>query len=81
VIQTRNAFQGVQPRLDRVLNPSNHRVLAYGARLGEETVLIVNNLSSLGQRSELNLQMYKRHIPIEMSAETFSPALGTCRIC
>ena len=38
------------------LNPSNHRVLAYVRQFGEETVLVVNNLSSSAQAVELDLQ-------------------------
>jgi len=43
-------------------------------RLGEEKVLIVNNLSSSAQAVELNLQMYKRHIPIEMFGQKPFPS-------
>jgi len=45
-------------------------------RLGEEKVLIVNNLSNSAQAVELNLQTYKRHIPIEMFGRNLFPRIG-----
>jgi maltose alpha-D-glucosyltransferase/alpha-amylase len=76
VIQTRNQFRVFSRGSIEFLNPSNHRVLAYVRRLGDEKVLIVNNLSSSAQAVELNLQMYKRHIPIEMFGRNLFPRIG-----
>jgi maltose alpha-D-glucosyltransferase/alpha-amylase len=45
-------------------------------RLGEEKVLVVNNLSSTAQAVELNLQMYKKHTPIEMFGRNLFPRIG-----
>src|ERR1700732_4960930 len=36
------------------LRPANHRILAYVRRLGNEAVLVVNNLSSTGQAVDLD---------------------------
>ena len=58
------------------LNPSNHRVLAYVRQLGEERVLIVNNLSSAAQAVELDLRAYKGSIPIEMAGGNLFPRVG-----
>src|SRR6201981_1381472 len=77
VIQTRNSFRVFSRGSIEFLNPSNHRVLAYVRRLGEEKVLIVNNLSNSAQAVELNLQMYKRHIPIEMVVSNLFPPIVT----
>jgi maltose alpha-D-glucosyltransferase/alpha-amylase len=76
VIQTRNAFRVFSRGSIEFLHPSNHRVLAYVRRLGEEKVLIVNNLSSSAQAVELNLQVYKKHIPIEMFGRNLFPRIG-----
>jgi maltose alpha-D-glucosyltransferase / alpha-amylase len=76
VIQTRNQFRVFSRGSIEFLNPSNHRVLAYVRKLGDEKVLIVNNLSSSAQAVELNLQMYKRHIPIEMFGRNLFPRIG-----
>ena len=43
---------------------------------GEEKVLVVNNLSSSAQAVELNLQQYKKHIPIEMLGRNLFPRIG-----
>jgi maltose alpha-D-glucosyltransferase / alpha-amylase len=76
VIQTRNAFRVFSRGTIEFLKPSNHRVLAYVRQLGEERVLIVNNLSNSAQAVELNLQEYKRHIPIEMFGRNMFPRIG-----
>jgi maltose alpha-D-glucosyltransferase / alpha-amylase len=76
VIQTRNAFHVFSRGSIEFLNPSNHRVLAYVRCLGEEKVLVVNNLSSSAQAVELNLQAYKKHIPIEMFGRNLFPRIG-----
>src|SRR5207253_7255387 len=46
------------------LYPANHRVLAYVRQLGNETVLVVNNVSSSAQAVELDLRRYKGNILI-----------------
>jgi len=76
VIQTRNAFRAFSRGSIEFLNPSNHRVLAYVRRLGEEKILVVNNLSSSAQAVELTLQQYKGHIPIEMFGRNLFPRIG-----
>jgi maltose alpha-D-glucosyltransferase / alpha-amylase len=58
------------------LHPANHRILAYVRRLGNEIVLIVNNLSGAAQAVELDLRRYKGSIPIEMSGKNIFPRVG-----
>ncbi len=58
------------------LYPANHRILAYVRRLGNETVLVVNNLSGTAQAVELDLRRYKGNIPIEMSGRNMFPRVG-----
>jgi maltose alpha-D-glucosyltransferase/alpha-amylase len=58
------------------LYPANHRILAYVRRLGNETVLVVNNLSSTAQAVELDLRRYKGNIPIEMFGRNMFPRVG-----
>ena len=76
VIQTRNSSKVFSRGSIEFLNPSNHRVLAYVRQLGEEKVLVVNNLASSAQAVELNLQPYKGHIPIEMFGRNLFPRIG-----
>jgi maltose alpha-D-glucosyltransferase/alpha-amylase len=76
VIQTRNSSKVFSRGTIEFLNPTNHRVLAYVRQLGEEKVLVVNNLASSAQAVELNLQAYKGHIPIEMFGRNLFPRIG-----
>jgi maltose alpha-D-glucosyltransferase/alpha-amylase len=55
------------------LYPANHRILAYLRRLGSETILIVNNLSSAAQAVELDLERYKGNVLIEMFGNNLFP--------
>jgi maltose alpha-D-glucosyltransferase / alpha-amylase len=58
------------------LYPANHRILAYFRRLGNETVLIVNNLSNAAQAVELDLRRYKGNVLIEMFGNNLFPRIG-----
>ena len=58
------------------LHPSNHRVLAYVRQLGNEKVLVVNNLSSAAQAVELDLRAYKGYLLIEMFGRNVFPRIG-----
>src|SRR5260370_36598636 len=55
VIQTRNAFRVFSRGSIEFLNPSNHRVLAYVRKLGDEKGLLVNNPSRSAHAVSLNL--------------------------
>jgi maltose alpha-D-glucosyltransferase/alpha-amylase len=76
LLQVRNAFQVFSRGTIQFLNPSNHRVLAYMRQFGQETVLVVNNLSSSAQAVELDVQRYKGCIPIEMFGRNLFPRFG-----
>jgi maltose alpha-D-glucosyltransferase/alpha-amylase len=76
LLQVRNAFQVFSRGTIQFFNPSNHRVLAYMRQFGEETVLVVNNLSSSAQAVELDVQRYKGYIPIEMFGRNLFPRFG-----
>jgi len=58
------------------LYPANHRILAYVRRLGNEAVLVVNNLSSTAQAVELDLRAYKGNILIEMFGKNMFPRVS-----
>ena len=58
------------------LKPSNHRVLAYVRQLGEEKILVVNNLSKSAQAVELDLRQHKGSVPIEMFGGNLFPRIG-----
>ncbi len=58
------------------LYPANHRVLAYVRKLGNEAILVVNNLSSAAQAVELDLKEYKGNILVEMFGKNMFPRVG-----
>jgi maltose alpha-D-glucosyltransferase/alpha-amylase len=58
------------------LYPANHRVLAYVRKLGNETILIVNNVSSAAQAVELDLKAYRGNILVEMFGRNIFPRVG-----
>ena len=77
LIRVRNGFRVFSRGSMQFLTPGNHRVLAYIRRLGEEIVLVVNNLSSSAQAVELDVQEYKGYVPIEMFGRSLFPRFGT----
>ena len=76
LIKTRNSYRVFSRGTMEFLRPSNHRVLAYIRELGNEKILIVNNLSSSAQAVELDVQRYKGYIPIEMFGRNLFPRFG-----
>jgi maltose alpha-D-glucosyltransferase/alpha-amylase len=73
LIKTRNSYRVFSRGTMEFLRPSNHRVLAYIRELGNEKILVVNNLSSSAQAVELDVQRYKGYIPIEMFGRNLFP--------
>jgi maltose alpha-D-glucosyltransferase/alpha-amylase len=76
LIGVRNSVRAFSRGSIEFLCPSNHRILAYLRQLGEETVLVVNNLSSSAQVVELDMHGYKDHVPVEMSSGNQFPRFG-----
>jgi maltose alpha-D-glucosyltransferase/alpha-amylase len=60
----------------RFLRPANHRVLAYLRALGDDLILVVNNLSGSAQAVELDLRELAGAIPIEMFGGGLFPRIG-----
>jgi maltose alpha-D-glucosyltransferase/alpha-amylase len=58
------------------LYPANHRVLAYMRKLGDETIMAVNNLSSKAQAVELDLKAYRGNILVELFGRNIFPRIG-----
>jgi maltose alpha-D-glucosyltransferase/alpha-amylase len=58
------------------LYPANHRVLAYMRKLGSDTMLVVNNLSSAAQAVELDLKAHRGNILTEMFGRNIFPRIG-----
>ena len=76
LIQVRKATPVFGRGSIQFLYPANHRVLAYMRKLGNETILAVNNLSSKAQAVELDLKAYKGSILVEMFGRNIFPRIG-----
>jgi maltose alpha-D-glucosyltransferase/alpha-amylase len=57
------------------LPPENRRILSYVLRHGEETLLVVANLSRFVQPVELDLSAFKSRVPIELFGRTEFPQI------
>jgi maltose alpha-D-glucosyltransferase / alpha-amylase len=58
------------------LHPENRRVLAYLRSDGDQSVLIVANLSRFAQFVELDLSRFKGSEPVELFGQTHFPSIG-----
>jgi maltose alpha-D-glucosyltransferase / alpha-amylase len=76
LIALRKQFQAFGRGSIEFLTPSNHRVLAFIRQFGDETILVVANLSRFVQYVELDLSKWKGTRPIELSGYTEFPAVG-----
>ncbi|HEY6127310.1 MAG TPA: maltose alpha-D-glucosyltransferase [Candidatus Acidoferrum sp.] len=76
IIRVRKSSRVLSRGSIEFLKPSNHRVLAYVRELGNERILVVNNLSKSAQAVELDLHQYKGSIPIEMFGGNLFPRIG-----
>jgi maltose alpha-D-glucosyltransferase / alpha-amylase len=59
-----------------ILNPQNHRVLAFVREAEGQKILVVSNLSNQAQAAELDLRRWKGCIPIEMFGGNPFPRIG-----
>ncbi len=58
------------------LQPDNHKILSYVLRHGQETLLVVANLSRFAQPVELDLSAFKDLQPVELFGRTRFPAIA-----
>ena len=58
------------------LQPENHRVLAFLRRFGDETLLVVANLSRFAQPAELDLSAFSGLTPVELFGRSPFPKIG-----
>jgi maltose alpha-D-glucosyltransferase/alpha-amylase len=59
-----------------VLHPDNAAIFAYVRRLGDDVVLVVNNLSGRAQAAELDLHAYEGMFPVELLGRETFPRVG-----
>ncbi|MCL6646900.1 MAG: maltose alpha-D-glucosyltransferase [Chloroflexi bacterium] len=76
IIALRKRFRAFSRGSLELLAPSNHRVLAFIRRSGEETILVVANLSRFVQAVKLDLSAYRGREPLEMFGGSPFPRIG-----
>jgi maltose alpha-D-glucosyltransferase/alpha-amylase len=59
-----------------MLQPENHRILAFLREYGEERILVVINLSRFSQYTELDLSRFQGAVPVELFGNTVFPPVG-----
>ena len=59
-----------------VLHPENAAIFAYVRKLGDDTILVVNNLSGRAQAAELDLHEYEGMYPVELMGREMFPRIG-----
>jgi maltose alpha-D-glucosyltransferase/alpha-amylase len=58
------------------LHPENRKILAFTRTLGDDTILVVANLSRFVQHTELDLTGYEGRTPVELFGRVEFPAVG-----
>jgi maltose alpha-D-glucosyltransferase / alpha-amylase len=76
IIRLRRSTQVFSRGTIQLLDPANHRVLAFVRELGPQKILVVSNLSSQAQAAELDLARWKGSIPVEMFGGNPFPRIG-----
>jgi maltose alpha-D-glucosyltransferase / alpha-amylase len=61
----------------RFLSPTNSKVLAFLREYGEETILVICNLSRFPEAAELDLQEYAGQVPMEVFSRNKFPPVST----
>jgi maltose alpha-D-glucosyltransferase/alpha-amylase len=77
LIGLRKRFKAFSRGSIEFLRPENHRILAFLRRYGDETILVVANLSRYVQFVEFDLSAYQGAVPIELFGRMEFPAVGT----
>jgi maltose alpha-D-glucosyltransferase / alpha-amylase len=76
LIALRKRFQAFGRGSIDFLYPDNRKVLAFLRCYGEETILVVANLSRFVQYARLDLSRYRDHVPVELFGLTEFPPIG-----
>jgi maltose alpha-D-glucosyltransferase / alpha-amylase len=77
LIALRKRFQAFGRGTIEFLYPDNRKVLAFLRCHGDETVLVVANLSRFVQYARLDLSRFREHVPVELFGLTEFPRIGS----
>ncbi len=77
LIALRKRFRAFGRGSFELLQPDNHRILAFIREYGDERILVVMNLSRFAQYTELDLSRFEGAVPLELFGNTgFPPVKG-----
>jgi len=76
LVALRQKYQALSRGTLELLAPENSKVLAFTRDLGEESVLMVANLSRFVQHVELDLSRFAGRWPLEMFGQSRFPTIG-----
>jgi maltose alpha-D-glucosyltransferase/alpha-amylase len=76
LLQLRKSFRAFGRGSIEFFHTDNRKVLVFIRRLGDETILVVANLSRFVQFTELDLFAYKGMVPLELFGRTPFPPIG-----
>lgn len=76
LIAMRKRYKALGQGTIQFLQPENRKILAFLRTAGEETLLVVANLSRFVQYVELDLSALRERVPVELFGETAFPAVG-----
>ena len=76
LIALRKRYQAFGRGTIEFLHPDNRKVLSFIRKYGDETILVVANLSRFAQGVELDLSSYRGMAPVEMFGRTEFPQIG-----
>ena len=76
IVALRQRYQAFGRGTIEFLSPHNARVLAFIRQHGDETILVVANLSRFVQFVELDLSKFRARVPNELFGRTKFPAIG-----
>jgi maltose alpha-D-glucosyltransferase/alpha-amylase len=77
VISMRKQLKALSRGNMEIVNCSNPRILAFIRNYGDESVLVVSNLSRFSQVAELDLSKYEGYLPEEAFSGNAFPKIGT----
>jgi maltose alpha-D-glucosyltransferase/alpha-amylase len=76
LIAMRRRFAALGRGTLEFLHPENRKILAFVRRCGDESILVVANLSRFVQYAELDLLAFKGMVPVEVFGRTPFPPIG-----
>jgi maltose alpha-D-glucosyltransferase / alpha-amylase len=74
-ISTRKKYKAFSRGDMKFVQSENSKVLAFTRTYEDQTMLVINNLSRFSQPVELELGMYKGHVPVEILSGSRFPAI------